>query len=82
MYGLAASVMSYIASLSYDDSLMDRVTSAANFPAILTLFYVEWNMANPNGFSMLFHSAIIIAGSIVVWSFIGLLIYLFIKLGP
>jgi hypothetical protein len=79
-YGLVAGVASYVASLSYDDHFMDGATSAANFPAILTLFYLEWNVANPNGFSVFFHPLMIIAGSMAVWSFLGLLIYLLIRM--
>jgi hypothetical protein len=80
LYGLAAGIMSYVASLSYDDHFMDGATSAANFPAILTLFYMEWNVANPNGFSIFFHPIMIIVGSMAVWSFIGLLIYSLVKM--
>lgn len=79
-YGLAAGVTSYVASLSYDDHFMDGATLAANFPAILTLFYLEWNVANPNSFSVFFHPLLIIVGSMAVWSFLGLLIYLLIRM--
>jgi hypothetical protein len=85
LYGFAAGLASYIASLTYDDSFMDGITSAANFAAMLTLFYVEWNLANPNGFSVFFHPAMIIVGSVAVWSFIGLLIHMLVrmfKMGP
>jgi hypothetical protein len=60
LYGLAAGIMSYIASLSYDDSFMNGIISAVNFPSIMILLYIEWNMANPNGFSIFFHPTMII----------------------
>jgi hypothetical protein len=84
LYGFAAGLASYSASLTYDDSFMDGITSATNFAAVLALFYVEWNLANPNDF-VFFHPAMIIVGSAAVWSSIGLLTYLLVrmfKMGP
>ena len=51
-----------------------------NFPAILMLLWTEWNVAGPNGFSILFNPAMLIPYSVMAWSFIGLVAYSLIKM--
>ena len=80
LYGLAAGLLSYIASFSYYDSFFDGGASTVNFPSMLTMFYIEWNLANPNGFSIFFYPVMIVAGSIAVWSSIGLIMYLLVRM--
>ena len=79
LYGLAAGILSYIASLSYDDQFTEGIAATANFPSLMILLSIEWFVMNPNGFSILNQSTII-PGSIVIWSFIGLTVYYFIKM--
>ncbi|MGI0013480.1 MAG: hypothetical protein ACREBU_08590 [Nitrososphaera sp.] len=89
LYGLAAGVITYIGTLSYDENdIFSNLSYPMNFPSFLVLFSLEWFVANPNGFSILngdVGPAILLAGSIAVWSGIGLVVYGFVKmfkLGP
>lgn len=76
-YGLGAGVLSYVSTLSYEDSQMDAIATIANLPTFLLIF-----MTNPSGFSIdpsIFPVAII-AASGAVWSAVGMLVYAFIRL--
>jgi hypothetical protein len=53
LYGLAAGILSYIASLSYDDQFTEGIAATANFPSLMILLSIEWFVMNPNGFSIL-----------------------------
>lgn len=79
LYGLAAGIMTSALSL-YNDSNLTYVVLQLNFSAMLITLYIEWNVANPLGFSMLFHPAMLVVGSMAAWSFIGLLIYSFVRM--
>jgi hypothetical protein len=85
LYGLAAGIVTYIDSTSYEHDIFANISFPMNYPVFLMLFWVEWNLANPSGFSILSVSAMIIPYSILVWSFIGLLAYSLtrmFKMGP
>jgi hypothetical protein len=79
LYGLAAGIMMYALSVSEDTGL-DYFVYMFNLPAMIFLLYVEWNIANPAGLSILFHPATIVAGTVAVWSFIGLIAYLLVRM--
>jgi hypothetical protein len=74
MYGLAAGVISYASSLSYDDRYLGWLALSMNYPAFLLMFSLSFG-----------HPLWIIAISTAVWSLIGLIIYALVKmlrLGP
>jgi disulfide bond formation protein DsbB len=75
LYGLVAGIITYIDSTSYEQDIFANISLPMNYPAFLMLFWAEWNLANPNGFSILSISGMIIPYSILIWSFIGLLAY-------
>jgi len=82
LYGLAAGLLLYVSSLS-SDSELDGIASAMDFPAVLTLFWFEWFVLNPEGFSILngdIGKVTIVAGSVIIWSLIGLLIIGIVRL--
>jgi hypothetical protein len=88
LYGFAAGTLTYVSSLTYEQDL-DNIAMLMNFPAIIILFGIEWSIANQNGFSILsgnpYQFLPIILGSAAIWSFIGLVVYAFVKmfkLGP
>lgn len=84
LYGLAAGIMTYIGSLSYDENdIFSNLSFPMNFPSFLVLFGFEWFVANPNGFSIInggIGQTTIMIGSVAVWSGIGLLVYGFVKM--
>ena len=85
LYGFAAGIITYIDSTSDGQDVFANISFPMNYPAFLMLFWAEWNLANPNGFSILFYPAMLIPYSVITWSFIGLLAYLIIRmfrLGP
>ena len=84
LYGLAAGIMTYIGSLSYDENdIFSNLSFPMNFPSFLVLFGFEWFVANPNGFSIIYGGigqTTIMIGSVAVWSGIRLLVYGFVKM--
>lgn len=83
-YGLAMGLLTFSLNI-FDGRHLEYVVLQLNFPATMILLYVEWNIANPNGLSILFHPIMLAAGSIIAWSFIGLPLYLLVrmfKMGP
>ena len=83
-YGLAAGIITYIGSLSYDENdIFSNLSYPMNFPSFLVLFGFEWFVANPNGFSILngdIGTTTLMIGSVAVWLGIGLVVYGFVKL--
>ena len=80
LHGLAAGAISYAASFSEGQHL-DVLAFATNYPALMVIFAILPGVSIPPFFS----PVAIIALSGAVWSFIGFLIYAFVKmfrLGP
>ena len=80
LYGLAAGAISYAASFS-EGWRLDVLAFATNYPALVVIFAILPGVSIPPFFS----PVVIIALSGAVWSFIGFLIYAFVKmfrLGP
>ncbi len=80
LYGLAAGVITYAASSS-EGWLLDVLAFAVNYPALMAIFAILPGVS----ISPFFFPVVIIALSGAVWSFIGFLIYAFVKmfrLGP
>jgi hypothetical protein len=80
LYGLAAGAISYAASFS-EGWRLDVLAFATNYPALMVIFAILPGVSIPPFFS----PVVIIALSGAVWSFIGFLIYAFVKmfrLGP
>jgi len=84
LYGLAAGIITYVGSLSYDENdVFSNLSFPMNFPSFVVLFGFEWSVANPNGFSILngdIGQTTIMIGSVAVWSGIGLLLYGLVKM--
>ena len=80
LHGLAAGAISYAASFSEGQHL-DVLAFATNYPALMVIFAILPGVSIPPFFS----PVAIIALSGAVWSFIGFLVYAFVKmfrLGP
>lgn len=84
LFGLVAGIITYIGSLSYDESdLFSNLSYPMNLPSFLVLFGFEWFVANPNGFSILngdIGITTVMIGSVAVWFGIGLVVYGFVKM--
>ncbi|MGI0038731.1 MAG: hypothetical protein ACREAO_02860 [Nitrososphaera sp.] len=80
LYGLATGVITYAASFS-EGWRLDVLAFAVNYPALMAIFAILPGVSIPP----FFFPVVIIALSGAVWSFIGFLIYAFVKmfrLGP
>ena len=77
LYGLAVGIISYVSSLSYDDHFLNGIASLLNYPTVMLILF-----SNPDGLSIPIsvYPIVIILSSTAVWSFIGFIVYLFIKL--
>lgn len=84
LYGLAAGLVTYIGSLSYDEGdIFSNISYPLNFPSFLVLFGFEWFVANLNAFSILngdIGTTTLMIGSVAVWFAIGLVFYGFVKM--
>lgn len=80
LYGVVAGIMTYADSLSYDQDIFSLLSLPMNYPAIMMLLFIEYFIITPSGFSIFFHSLAIIPYSIVLWSFIGLMVYGLIRM--
>jgi hypothetical protein len=81
LYGLAAGVISYVSTLSYEDQQMDSLAFAMNYPFFVVMLVTLTGVS----ISEFLVPVVIIAGSAAAWSLIGFVIYLFVKmfrLGP
>lgn len=85
LFGMAAGIITYIDSLFLEQDIFSLLSLPMNYPAIMMLLFIEYFIIAPSGFSIFFHPLAIIPYSIVLWSFIGLIVYSLIrmfKLGP
>jgi hypothetical protein len=85
LYGFAAGIVTYIDSTSHGQYLFPNISFSINFLGLIVMFWMDGTIGSPNGFSIFFDPIVMIPYSILAWSFIGLIGYLFIKmfrLGP
>jgi hypothetical protein len=78
LYGLAAGVVSYVSTLSYEDQQMDSLAFAMNYPFIVVMLATLTGVSVPVPEFLM--PVIIVAGSAAVWSVIGLVVYAFVKM--
>jgi hypothetical protein len=76
LYGLAAGIVTFIAGeYYYNDQLIRTASFASNYPAIVAMLFFFAGTTSPVPSFVL-----IISTSIIAWSFIGLLLYSFVKM--
>jgi hypothetical protein len=84
VYGLVAGIFSVIDTNGYEPDILDNISIALNYPGFIAgmmIFGEHYSIPVP----IPIWNAVIVLGTVTVWTVIGFIIYLFyrlFKLGP